>query len=182
MTSSEESFDFICVGSGGGGLVGALAAREAGLKPLIIEKQQYVGGSTGMSGGIIWMPNNPLMRAEGIPDSYEEGMAYFNSVVGEPDQGSSLERRHAFLTYGPEMLSFIQRKGVQLVRCEGYSDYYDSRKGGKARSRSVEGIPWDGKQLGEWHPKINPGMARGLGLVVKTNEVRNLPSWTRSPE
>ena len=46
----------------------------------------------------------------------------------------------------------------------------------------MEGIPWDGKQLGEWDAKINPGMARGLGLVVKTNEVRNLPSWTRSPE
>src|SRR5579864_2453553 len=139
MAKWDESFDFVIVGSGGGGMVAALAAAAAGLKAVIIEKQQFVGGSTAMSGGVIWMPNNPLMQAEGVPDSYEEGLAYFDSVVGEPDQGSSMERRHAFLTYGPEMLSFIQRKGVQLVRCEGYSDYYDNRKGGKARSRSVEG-------------------------------------------
>jgi 3-oxosteroid 1-dehydrogenase len=178
----DESFDLVIVGSGGGGLVGALAAADAGLKPVILEKQEYVGGSTSMSGGIIWMPNNPLMQAEGVADSFDDGLAYFDSVVGPPDEGSSMERRRAFLTYGPEMLAFVQRKGVKLIRCEGYSDYYDNRKGGKPRSRSVEGIPWDGKQLGEWHSRINPGMARGLGLAVKTNEVRNLPAWTRSPK
>jgi 3-oxosteroid 1-dehydrogenase len=178
----DESFDLVIAGSGGGGLVAALAAADAGLRPVVLEKQDFVGGSTAMSGGIIWMPNNPLMQSEGVPDSYEDGLAYFDSVVGPPDEGSSMERRHAFLTYGPEMLSFIQRKGVKLIRCEGYSDYYDNRKGGKPRSRSVEGIPWDGKQLGEWHTKINPGMARGLGLAVKTNEVRALPAWTRTPK
>lgn len=181
MATWDESFDFVIVGSGGGGLVAALAAHEAGLKPVIIEKQQYVGGSTGMSGGVIWMPNNPLMRAEGVPDSYEDGLAYLEAVVGPPDEGSSLKRREAFLTHGPEMISFIQRKGVQLTRCEGYSDYYDNRNGGHARGRSIEGIPWDGKQLGEWHRKIIPGLGRGMGMVVKTNEVRSLPVYTRSP-
>jgi 3-oxosteroid 1-dehydrogenase len=182
MAAWDESFDFVIVGSGGGGMVAGLVAADAGLRPVILEKQQFVGGSTAMSGGVIWVPNNPLMRAEGVPDSYEEGLAYFDSVVGEPDQGSSMARREAFLTYGPEMISFIQRKGVKLVRCEGYSDYYDNRKGGNAGSRSVEGIPWDGRQLGEWHDKINPGLARALGMVVKTNESRHLVRWTRSPK
>jgi 3-oxosteroid 1-dehydrogenase len=177
----DESFDFVIVGSGGGGMVAGLAAADAGLRPVIIEKQQFVGGSTAMSGGIIWVPNNPLMRAEGVADSFEEGLAYFDSVVGEPDQGSSMERRKAFLAYGPEMLSFIQGEGVQLVRCEGYSDYYDNRKGGNARGRSVEGVPWDGRALGEWHTRINAGMGRGLGMVAKTNEFRQLPVWSRSP-
>src|ERR1700761_8026119 len=128
------------------------------------------------------MPGNPLMRAEGVPDSFEEGLAYFDSVVGKPDQGSSMERRRAFLTEGPEMLSFIMRKGVKLVRCEGYSDYYDSVRGGNARGRSVEGIPWDGFQLGEWHDKIIPGMGRNLGMVAKTNESRTLATFMRSPQ
>ena len=180
MATRDESFDFVIVGSGGGGLVAALAAHEAGLKPVVIEKQGQLGGSTGMSGGIIWMPNNPLMRAERVPDSYEEGLAYFDSVVGAPDQGSSLERRQAFLSDGPEMIALLQRKGVRLVRCEGYSDYYSSRTGGSERGRSVEGVPWDGRQLGEWQSKIIPGMARGMGMAVKTNEVRSLPTWSRS--
>jgi 3-oxosteroid 1-dehydrogenase len=180
VVSWGESFDLVIVGSGGGGLVAALAAADAGLKPVVIEKQQFVGGSTAMSGGIVWVPNNPLMQAEGVPDSYEEGLAYFDSVVGPPDQGSSMARREAFLKHGPEMLSYLQGKGVKLVRCEGYSDYYDNRKGGNARGRSVEGIPWDAHQLGEWQDKINPGMARSLGMVVMTNEMRHLPSWNRS--
>jgi 3-oxosteroid 1-dehydrogenase len=177
----DESFDVVIVGSGGGGMVAALAVADAGGKPVILEKQQYVGGSTAMSGGVIWVPNNPLMQADGVPDSYEDGLAYLQAVIGDPDQASSMARREAFLTNGPEMISFIQGKGVQLVRCEGFSDYYDNRNGGNARSRSIEGIPWDGRQLGEWHSKINPGMGRALGMAVKTNEVRNLPVWTRSP-
>lgn len=180
MASGDELFDFVIVGSGGGGIVAALVAADAGLKPVIIEKQTFVGGSTAMSGGIIWMPNNPLMRAEGVADSEEEALTYFDSVVGPPDQGSSLERRRAFVKFGPEMLSYIQGKGVRLVRCEGYSDYYDNRPGGNARGRAVEGIPWDGRQLGEWHEKINPGMARSIGMAVLTNEVRHLPVWNRS--
>ena len=182
MATQDESFDFVIVGSGGGGLVAALAAHEAGLKPVLIEKQPFVGGSTGMSGGVIWMPNNPLMQAEGVPDSHEEGLAYFESVVGPPDQGSSKQRREAFLTQGPEMISFIHRKGVRLVRCEGYADYYDNRRGGNARGRAIEGVPWDGHQLGEWRTRVIPGMARGMGMVVKTNEVRSLPAFTRSPK
>jgi len=180
MATRDESFDFVIVGSGGGGLVAALAAHEAGLKPVVIEKQSHLGGSTGMSGGIVWMPNNPLMRAEGVPDSYEDGLEYFQSVVGPPDQGSSLERRKAFLTRGPEMITLLQRKGVQLVRCEGYSDYYSSRKGGSERGRSVEGVPWDGRRLGEWQHKVIPGMGKGMGMAVKTNEVRSMPTWTTS--
>jgi 3-oxosteroid 1-dehydrogenase len=180
MASSNETFDFVIVGSGGGGLLAALAAKEAGLNPVILEKQGFVGGSTGMSGGVVWMPNNPLMQAERVPDSFENGMAYFDSVVGPPDQGSSLARREAFLKEGPAMINLMRRKGVRLVRCEGYPDYYDNRKGGSARGRSIEGVPWDGRLLGEWQHKIIPGMGKGMGMAVKTNEVRRIPMFTRS--
>ena len=67
-----------------------------------------------MSGGVVWVPNNPLMRAEGVPDSYEDAMAHFEAVVGDVGPCSSFERRHAFLTAGPEMITFLQRLGVRL--------------------------------------------------------------------
>src|SRR5438128_2554796 len=100
MTTWDESVDLAIVGSGGGGLVAALAAIDLGLEPLVVEKQGKVGGSTGMSGGIIWLPNNPLMRAEGIADSHEDGLAYLADVVGDGGPGSSLERRETFLNEG----------------------------------------------------------------------------------
>ena len=182
MTTWDESVDLVIAGSGGGGVVAALVAIDAGLEPLVLEKQAIVGGSTGMSGGIIWMPNNPLMRAEGVADSHEDGLAYLEDVVGDAGPASSPERRETFLTEGYQMLTFLQRKGVQLVRCEGYSDYYPNAKGGNARGRSVEGVPFDARQLGEWHDKLQPSLAKGYGLAVKTNELRSVQYFNRSPQ
>ena len=96
----------------------------------MLEKQELIGGSTAMSGGIVWVPNNPVMRAIGVPDSYEDAMVHFETVVGDVGPASSFERRHAFLTAGPEMVSFLQDCGVRFVYCRGYSDYYSSAKGG----------------------------------------------------
>lgn len=180
MTTAEATFDLVIVGSGGGGMTAALAAADAGLRPLIIEKQQFVGGSTAMSGGVIWMPNNPLMREQNVPDSERAGMDYFQAVVGEPDDGSSLARRSAFLRHGSDMIDFLRSEGVQLIRCEGYSDYYDNVKGGSSRGRSVEAAPWDGKHLGEWNARIHPGIARAFRLAVKTNEIRKISTFQRS--
>jgi 3-oxosteroid 1-dehydrogenase len=63
--------------------VAAIAAIDEGLEPLVLEKQPIVGGSTGLSGGIYWLPNNPLMRADGIADSHEDGLTYLEAVVGD---------------------------------------------------------------------------------------------------
>src|SRR5258708_7398134 len=93
VTDWDLSVDMVIAGSGGGGLVAAVAAIDAGLEPLVLEKMPIVGGSTGISGGILWLPNNPLMRAAGIADSFEDGMKYFDAVVGDVGQASSAERR-----------------------------------------------------------------------------------------
>ena len=85
----DKSVDLLIAGSGGGGMVAALAAIDAGIEPLVVEKQDLVGGSTGMSGGMVWLPNNPLMRADGIPDSHEDGLAYFDDVIGDIGEASS---------------------------------------------------------------------------------------------
>src|SRR5208282_6408530 len=102
MTTWNSTVDLVIVGSGGGGMVAALAAADAGASALVLEKQEKVGGSTAMSGGIAWVPNNPVMRADGVFDSYEDAMVHFEAVVGDVGPASSFERRHAFLTAGPE--------------------------------------------------------------------------------
>src|SRR5215510_3450723 len=100
MTTWDKSVDLVIAGSGGGGLVAAIAAIDEGLEPLVLEKQGIVGGSTGLS--------------DGIADSHEDGLAYLDAVVGDVGPASSPERREMFLRAGSEMISFIQRKGVQL--------------------------------------------------------------------
>jgi 3-oxosteroid 1-dehydrogenase len=180
MTTWDSTVDFVIVGSGGGGMVAALTANAAGLSALVLEKQGLVGGSTAMSGGVVWVPNNPVMRANGVPDSYEDGMAHFDAVVGDVGPASSFERRHAFLTAGPQMISALQDVGVGFVHCLGYSDYYSNAKGGRDEGRAVEPVPFDGRVLGPWLEKLQPGLAQSLGLSVMTNEARSLSHYNRS--
>ena len=181
MTDWDKSVDLLIVGSGGGGMVAALATLDAGFEPLVVEKQSLVGGSTGLSGGMVWLPNNPLMRSAGVADSHEDGLAYLADVVGEIGAPSSPARREMFLTAGSEMINFLLRKGVRLIRCPGWSDYYPNHKGGNAAGRGVEGIPFDAAELGAWSGKVQPSMARNFGFVVLTNELRSVQYFNRAP-
>jgi 3-oxosteroid 1-dehydrogenase len=180
-TQWDRSVDLLIAGSGGGGMVAGLAAIDSGLEPLIVEKQALVGGSTGLSGGIVWLPNNPLMRADGIADSHEDGLAYLADVVGDIGAASSPARREMFLTAGYEMINFLVRKGVKLIRCAGYSDYYPNHKGGNESGRAVEGIPFDAAELGAWSDKVQPSLAKNYGYVVLTNELRSVQYFNRAP-
>ena len=78
------------------------------------------------------------------------------------------------------MISFLQSRGVRFVYCPGYSDYYSSAKGGHDNGRGIEPIPYDGRVLGEWLPKLQQGLAKSLGLAVMTNEARSLSHYNRS--
>jgi 3-oxosteroid 1-dehydrogenase len=179
----DYAFDVVVVGSGGG-MCGALTAAMNGLQPLIIEKESVVGGSTAMSGGVIWLPNNPLMQAEGVPDSFEEGMAYFDSVVGDAGPASSEARRATYITEGANMVRLLQSVGLRFVRCEGYSDYYAGMRGirgASSRGRSFEGVVFDGNQLGPWLGKLRPGLAQSVGIPVMTGEASKLFLVKRAP-
>ena len=84
------SVDFVVVGSGAGGLAGAIAAKLSGLNPLIIEKAPVWGGTSALSGGGVWIPNNPLMKRDGVADSDEEALAYLEATVGDVGPAGSL--------------------------------------------------------------------------------------------
>ena len=43
MVTWDKSVDLLIVGSGGGGMVAALTAIDAGIEPLVVEKQALIG-------------------------------------------------------------------------------------------------------------------------------------------
>ena len=73
--------DVVVVGSGAGGLCSALSVNAAGHRALVIEKGSTLGGASVVSGGVIWVPNNRLMREHGIPDDEESGYTYLRSLI-----------------------------------------------------------------------------------------------------
>jgi 3-oxosteroid 1-dehydrogenase len=171
MNEWDFTTDFISVGSGGGGLTAALAARSRGADALVLEKQPLVGGSTAWSGGVLWVPNSPLLRAKGIEDSYEKARAYLDAVVPDVGPASSDARRAAFLKEAPRLISFLQGLGVKFVHAEGYSDYYDDRPGGMVRGRSLEFPFFDLDELGPWAGRLS---RLPLPFVVYVSQVHEI--------
>jgi succinate dehydrogenase/fumarate reductase flavoprotein subunit len=71
---------------------------------IVLEKSAVPGGSTAISGGWAWIPNNSVEKAAGIDDSREKAMEYMHLVAG--GQGSE-ELITAFVDKGPEMVDFV---------------------------------------------------------------------------
>jgi 3-oxosteroid 1-dehydrogenase len=165
MSQWDETYDFVIVGSGGASMCAALLCKSLGKQALIIEKQAKVGGSTGFSGGVWWVPNNPVMKRAGVADSKERARQYLDSTVTYHGPGSSPQRREAFLDTAPEMVTFLERSGMKFKYADGWPDYYDDRPGGEPRGRSLVAEIFDINELGEWKGRLSvyPGAALPLG-------------------
>jgi fumarate reductase flavoprotein subunit len=66
------SVPLVVVGAGGCGLCAALAARDAGLDVLVLERDAKVSGTTSMSTGLIPASGTPEQAALGIDDTPEQ--------------------------------------------------------------------------------------------------------------
>ena len=145
--------DVIILGTGAAGMAAALAAHEAGASVALIERWDRVGGTSAISGGVIWVADNPRMRAAGMQDSRADALAYFRSL----DHGDLVdETLEAFVDKGPEALAFLEGLGALKVSVlPGYPDYYTDRPGAKPEgSRALDHDLFDLNELGDWAARI----------------------------
>ena len=139
MTAQE--FDVVVVGSGGAGMVAALTAANRGLSTVVIEKAPHFGGSTARSGGGVWIPNNEVLKRDGVQDTREAARTYLHGIIGDVVEP---ERIDTYLERGPEMLSFVLRNSpLKMCWVPRYSDYYPEAPGGRAEGRSIEPKPFN---------------------------------------
>ena len=101
---SAQEYDVVVVGSGGAGMVAALTAAHRGLSTIVIEKAPHFGGSTARSGGGVWIPNNEVLKRDGVRDTAEAARTYLHGIIGDVVEP---ERIDTYLERGPEMLSFV---------------------------------------------------------------------------
>ncbi|MGI6874605.1 3-oxosteroid 1-dehydrogenase [Amycolatopsis sp. 3B14] len=176
-----DEFDVVVVGSGAAGMTAALAAADAGLSVVVIEKAARFGGSTARSGGGVWIPGNEALRAAGVEDTPEAARAYLEAIVGDVVPA---ELRQALLDHGPEVVSFVHRvTPLRLQWVPGYSDYHPEAPGGRAGGRSVEPKPFDGKLLGaELYNLEPPYSGAPLGVPITQADYRWLSLLARHPK
>src|SRR5262245_34737287 len=61
----------LIVGAGAAGICGALAAKEAGVEAIVVERDAVPSGSTALSAGLIPAAGTRFQRDKGITDSPE---------------------------------------------------------------------------------------------------------------
>lgn len=151
----DTSVDLLVVGSGTG-MAAALAAHEAGMSVLIVEKSAYIGGSTARSGGALWLPASEVMRAGGASDTRERAATYLKALVGK----SAPENRSAsYLDSVDATVALLRRSTpMKLFWAREYSDYHPETAGGTATGRTCECRPLDTSILGEYLPRLRPGV------------------------
>jgi 3-oxosteroid 1-dehydrogenase len=166
----DHQVDFLVVGSGCGGLTAALTARAHGLDTLVIEKAAVYGGSTALSGGNIWIPNNPTLQREGLADSRDDARRYLDAVIGKRVPAANID---AFIDNGPRTMEFLEGASPHLrfQWCTGYSDYHPERPGGRAAGRTIEPLPFDLKKLGDDEKGLrSAALATPGGLFITSKE------------
>jgi 3-oxosteroid 1-dehydrogenase len=169
----DETYDFVVVGSGGGSMCSGLVMRGAGKSVLILEKTEFVGGSTAKAGGVMWIPNNRFMAPAGVEDSYEKATAYLDSVVGDHSDapGASKERRQAYIREATQMVDFLVSQGIKLRRSPYWPDYYDTLPGGVEPGRTVVADLFDVNELGEWKTKLRPNRFQVPAIIYEATQL-----------
>ena len=152
----DVAADVVVLGSGGAALTAAISAHDFGARDVVIlERSGMVGGTTAMSGGMLWIPGNHHQREAGIAESDDDIVAYLDSLApGALDP----ETLGAFLESGPEMIRyFAERTPVRFHVYPGFPDYQPYMPGAKADGgRSLDNDAFSFERLGKWAGRVNP--------------------------
>lgn len=175
-------YDLIVVGSGAAGMAAALTAKIGGLDVAIFEKDSCFGGSTAVSGGAIWIPNNPLMRAAGMEDDADAAFEYLSGEVGNL---IDIDLVRAFIESGPEMVNFFQQNSELQFEYRAFSpDYHPDRPGAAMGGRVLDAKTFDGRKLGKEFSRLKPPIADFTlfgGMMLNRFDIGHFMNMTRKP-
>jgi succinate dehydrogenase/fumarate reductase flavoprotein subunit len=146
----DRHVEVVVVGSGAAGMMAAISASDGGCSVLVLEKSRLIGGATGVSGGGVWVPSNPHMRELGVTDSRAEALTYLTGLTHGREIDAGL-----MAVYVDEMRGVLEylesATPVRFRACNGFSDYYADRPGGKPMGRTLHPLPYEARaMLGEW--------------------------------
>ncbi|MGC5015820.1 FAD-dependent oxidoreductase [Streptosporangium sp. DT93] len=94
------SCDVLIVGSGAAGLTAACRAADAGHRVLVVERAAVLGGTTAVSGGVIWAPGNHLADADADAEADADVTDDAGDDATDAGQGGSALRHLVAVTRG----------------------------------------------------------------------------------
>ncbi|MGI8491394.1 MAG: FAD-dependent oxidoreductase [Acidimicrobiales bacterium] len=169
--------DIVVVGSGAAGLVAALAAASGGAKVRVLERSSFVGGTTAVSGGGIWVPQNDHMGELGVGDSREEALEYCRRMV---DGRMPDELVETFVDTVPAVVRHLEQTTPLRLRAMSWPDYHPEMPGAKPAGRMLEPDVFDTAVLGPWAERVRPAPVLGMPITLEEQTVAWQLAYTPS--
>lgn len=179
--SEGARYDIIVIGSGAAGMAAALFAAIEGRKVLVVERTEYVGGTSALSAATTWMPNSHHSKSVNPDDSREKVRQFLDGVVGNH---SPVAMREAFLESAPEAVATLEANSeVKFRPYANHPDYEQQFEGATMRGRALEPVPFDGRALGADLAKIRPPIPEFTifgGMMVDRTDIGHLLAIRKS--
>ncbi len=122
LPADNIDFDFeapvVIVGAGACGLVAALTLKDAGIDPLVLERDPAPQGSTALSSGLIPAAGTRIQKTKGVEDS-PDLLAGDLSRKAKGENDPAVVRAVAEVS-GPTIDWLNDEKGIQLSLVEGF--------------------------------------------------------------
>ncbi|HUQ07734.1 MAG TPA: FAD-dependent oxidoreductase [Kofleriaceae bacterium] len=152
--------DVVVIGSGAAGAVAALAAHAGKAKVVVLEKSDKFGGTTAVSGGVVWVPCNKHMAEVGIEDSFDDALGYVTRLTDGRSDPALVKR---YLETAPQMIDFVEGATPIAFKALGrYPDYHPEFEGGRPGGRSLDPGLFDTNTLGPWKEKLRRSPVFGM--------------------
>ena len=116
-----------------------VTAAILGLDVVMVEKTQFVGGTSARSAGSVWVPNS--RHAPPGSDDPDKALLYLRSALGNRFRESMVQ---AYLHQGPGMIEFLEDNSDVAFRPYAYHpDYLATLPGATLSGRVLEPVPFD---------------------------------------
>ncbi len=176
-----SGYDVVVIGAGAAGLSAALFAAIRGARTLLVEKSGFVGGTSALSAGSIWIPNTRHASEVAGSDSVDKAERYLQQIIGNR---ADANLRAAFLKAGPEAVDVLEsHSDVKLRVYPRHPDYRSELEGAVVAGRALEPLPFDGRLLGDALRLVRPPIPEFTlfgGMMVDRTDIGHLLSVTRS--
>ena len=181
----EHECDALVVGSGAAGLAAAVTCASLGLRTLVVEKTKYYGGTTAYSGGGMWIPNNPVLKRDGMRDTPEAARQYLDAVLALNGDDVSAARRDAFLSEGPKAVALLEEqcRHLRFDWVKDYPDYHPELPGASVEGRQIQPRAVDTRVLGDVAAQMRraaPMVPQPFGMWIRIDEARDLGMFATS--
>lgn len=175
LADASPAYDVVVLGAGAGGMSAAIFAALEGCRVLLVERTEFVGGTSAFSAATTWIPLTAHSFAIGADDSRAKASDFLDRAVGNR---SPKPLRETFLEKGPDVVSVLEeRTDVQFRPRRFHPDYLSELEGSSSFGRALEPLPFEGGVLGDDLKLIRPPIPEFTvlgGMMIDRDDIAHL--------